>query len=217
MMTPTVLVFGFEPFGGETINPSAEVAMRLDGETISGHRVVSALLPVSFAAAPSVLAELLDRHAPALVIALGQAGGRAGISLERVAINLLDARIADNAGLQPVDEEVLPGGPGAYFTTLPVKAMQSRLQSLGVQSSLSLSAGSYVCNQIFYCLAHRLASEGSSARGGFIHVPWLPEQSARHAGEPDMAVHTMVYGIRAAISCALRTSDDLHVPGGSID
>ena len=161
------------------------------------------------------LAELLDRHHPELVIALGQAGGRKQISFERVAINLIDARIADNAGLQPIDVEVLRGGPGAYFSSLPLKAMQADLQALGVPSSLSLSAGSFVCNQVFYWLAHLLASEHPQARGGFIHVPWLPEQAERHAGEPGMPLAQMVVGVRAAIDCALRTRTDLDVAGGS--
>jgi len=212
---PVVLVLGFEPFAGDTINPSAEIANQLAGETIEAHRIVSGVLPVSFSDAPLVLAELLDRHKPTLVVALGQAGGRAGISFERVAINLIDARIADNAGLQPIDAEVLEGGPGAYFSTLPVKAMHAELSAHGVHSTLSLSAGSYVCNQVFYWLAHLLASEHESARGGFIHVPWLPQQSARHPGDPDMALDTMVYAIRKAIACALRIHDDLPISGGT--
>ncbi|MBL0165027.1 MAG: pyroglutamyl-peptidase I [Xanthomonadales bacterium] len=215
MNRPVVLVLGFEPFAGETINPSAEIAGQLDGLAIGGHQLVSSVLPVSFAEAPMQLAELLDRHHPELVIALGQAGGRKQISFERVAINLIDARIADNTGLQPIDVEVLRGGPGAYFSSLPLKAMQADLQALGVPSSLSLSAGSFVCNQVFYWLAHLLASEHPQARGGFIHVPWLPEQAERHAGEPGMPLAQMVVGVRAAIDCALRTRTDLDVAGGS--
>ncbi len=215
MSMPIVLLLGFEPFAGEAINPSAEIAGRLDGQTIGGHQLVASVLPVSFTDAPMQLAQLLDRHRPALVIALGQAGGRKEISFERVAINLIDARIADNAGLQPIDVEVLRGGPGAYFSTLPVKAMHMQLQSLGVPASLSLSAGSFVCNQVFYWLAHLLASEHPQARGGFIHVPWLPEQAERHAGEPGMPLAQMLIGVRAAIDCALRTRTDLGVAGGS--
>lgn len=215
MSRPVVLVLGFEPFGGETINPSAEIARRLDGRSIGEHRVVSEVLPVNFTDAPKRLAECLDQHRPELVIALGQAGGRKEISFERVAINLIDARIADNAGLQPIDAEILRGGPGAYFSTLPVKAMHAQLQALGVPSALSLSAGTFVCNQIFYWLAHLLASEHPQARGGFIHVPWLPEQAQRHPGEPGMLLELMVDGVRAAIECALRTSIDLDVAGGT--
>ncbi len=215
MNTPVVLVLGFEPFADETINPSAEIARQLEGQIISDHRVVSSVLPVSFTDAPIHLAECLDRYRPELVIALGQAGGRKQISFERVAINLIDARIADNTGLQPIDVEILRGGPGAYFSSLPLKAMHAQLQALGVPSSLSLSAGTYVCNQVFYWLAHLLASEHPQARGGFIHVPWLPEQAERHAGEPGMPLGQMVEGVRAAIDCALRTRTDLGVAGGT--
>lgn len=215
MKMPIVIVLGFEPFGGETINPSAEIARRLHGQSISEHRVVSDVLPVNFTDAPKRLAECLDQHRPELVIALGQAGGRKEISFERVAINLIDARIADNAGLQPIDVEILRGGPGAYFSTLPLKAMHAQLQALGVPSALSLSAGTFVCNQIFYWLAHLLASEHPQARGGFVHVPWLPEQVWRHAGEPCMPLEKMVDGVRAAIECALLTRSDLDITGGA--
>lgn len=215
MSRPIVLVLGFEPFADDAINPSAKIARRLDGESIGDHRIVSDVLPVSFSDAPIRLAECLDRYRPGLVIALGQAGGRHEISFERVAINLIDARIADNTGLQPIDVEILRGGPGAYFSTLPLKAMHAQLQALGVPSALSLSAGTFVCNQVFYWLAHLLASEHPQARGGFIHVPWLPEQAERHAGEQGMPLGLMVDGVRAAIECALRTQTDLNVAGGT--
>ncbi|HET9032358.1 MAG TPA: pyroglutamyl-peptidase I [Dokdonella sp.] len=215
MRTPVVLVLGFEPFADEAINPSAEIARRLDGELIAQHHVVSGILPVTFTDAPTRLAELLDQHRPQLVIALGQAGGRGEISLERVAINLIDARIADNAGLQPIDAEVLHAGPGAYFSTLPIKAIREELEALNVPSALSLSAGTYVCNQVAYWLGHLLATEHAPTRGGFIHVPWLPEQASRHPGEPSMPLEVMISGIRAAIECSLRTTTDLHVSGGT--
>ncbi|MCB1577308.1 MAG: pyroglutamyl-peptidase I, partial [Xanthomonadales bacterium] len=207
-------VAGFEPFAGESVNPSAEIARSLDGESIAGHRLVGAVLPVSFAEAPIALADLLERWRPALVIALGQAGGRSEVSLERIAVNLIDARIADNAGLQPIDQAVLEDGPGAYFTSLPVKAMCAAMRALDVPAALSLSAGSFVCNQVFYWLAHLLATEHTGLRGGFIHVPWLPGQLAAHPGEPCLPLSTLLRGIRAAIGCALTTTRDLEVAGG---
>lgn len=215
MSEPVVLVAGFEPFAGESVNPSAEIARSLDGESIAGHRLVGAVLPVSFAEAPIALADLLERWRPALVIALGQAGGRSEVSLERIAVNLIDARIADNAGLQPIDQAVLEDGPGAYFTSLPVKAMCAAMRALDVPAALSLSAGSFVCNQVFYWLAHLLATEHTGLRGGFIHVPWLPGQLAAHPGEPCLPLSTLLRGIRAAIGCALTTTRDLEVAGGS--
>lgn len=215
MNAPIVLVTGFEPFDAEAVNPAGLIAASLDGEIIEGHRVVGAILPVSFAQAPERLAALLDEYRPQLVIALGQAGGRIGITFERVAINLIDARIADNDGLQPVDAAVLNSGPAACFTSLPVKAMCAELDTLGVTSSLSLSAGSFVCNQVFYWLAHLIAREHPQARGGFIHVPWLPEQAARHGDAADMPLETQLLAIRAAIACALRTPEDIHFAAGS--
>ncbi|SFN25751.1 pyroglutamyl-peptidase I [Dokdonella immobilis] len=215
MSEPVVLIAGFEPFAGEPVNPSAEIARCLDGESIAGHRVVGAVLPVSFTEAPTALAEWLDRCRPALVIALGQAGGRSEISLERVAVNLIDARIPDNAGLQPIDKPVLEDGPMAYLSSLPVKAIRAALHELDVPASLSLSAGSFVCNQVFYWLAHLLATEHPGLRGGFIHVPWLPEQLVAHPGEPCLPLSTMLHGIRAAIACAVTTATDLEVAGGT--
>ncbi len=191
---PAVLLTGFEPFGGERINPAQEIVRALDGEIIAAHRVVGAILPVAFAATLPMLEDLLDSHRPTLVLALGQAGGRSEISLERVAINLIDARIADNDGLQPIDEEVIANAPGAYFSTLPVKAIE----------------------QVFYGLAHLLATRHPAARGGFVHVPWLPEQAARRGGQPSMALATMIDGVRAAIECSIATPRDLHVVGGAI-
>ncbi len=215
-VTQTILLTGFEPFGGERINPSQEIVRALDGETIAAHRVIGAILPVTFSATVPMLENLLTTHRPALVLALGQAGGRSEISLERVAVNLIDARIADNDGRQPIDEAVIAGAPGAYFSTLPVKAIEARLRTLGIPAAPSLSAGSFVCNQVFFGLAHLLATQHTSTRGGFVHVPWLPEQAAQRGGQPSMALATMIDGVRAALECAIATRRDLHVVGGAI-
>lgn len=212
---PAILLTGFEPFGGERVNPSREIVLALDGDVVAAHRVVGAVLPVAFASTYALLEALLEEHRPRLVLALGQAGGRGEISLERVAINLIDARIADNDGLQPIDEAVIADAPGAYFSTLPLKAMQARLRDLGIPAALSLSAGSYVCNQTFFALAHLLATRWPGVRGGFVHVPSLPEQAARQPGQPSMALETMVAGVRAALDCAVRTESDLSVAGGT--
>ncbi|WP_395681675.1 pyroglutamyl-peptidase I [Dokdonella sp.] len=211
----TILLTGFEPFGGESINPSQEIVRALDGTMIHGHRIVGAILPVAFTATVPMLEELLDANRPVLVLALGQAGGRSEISLERVAVNLIDARIADNDGLQPIDAAVVEGAPGAYFTSLPVKAIAQRLRELGIPAAPSLSAGSFVCNQVFFALAHLLATRHPLARGGFAHVPWLPQQAAMHAGQPSMALQTMIDGVRAALECAIGTHNDLSVSGGT--
>lgn len=212
---PVVLLTGFEPFDGECINPAQEVVRVLDGETIAAHHVVGAVLPVSFAATLPLLDALLERHRPALVVALGQAGGRSEITLERVAINLVDARIPDADGLQPVDAEVIEGAPFACATSLPVKAIVARLRALGIPAALSLSAGSYVCNQVFFALAHTLGTRLPGSRGGFVHLPWLPQQAACHAGQPSMSLATMAEGVREAIACSIANPRDLSVAGGT--
>ncbi|MDQ2971755.1 MAG: pyroglutamyl-peptidase I, partial [Pseudomonadota bacterium] len=142
----TILLTGFTPFAGETINPSWQAARALDGKIIEGHRVVAVELPTTFDGTPALLRRALRSTNPRVAIATGLAGGREGISLERVAINLIDARIPDNAGVQPVDASVIEGAPSAYFSSLPVKAMLAAMQSAGVPAELSFSAGSYVCN-----------------------------------------------------------------------
>ena len=215
MKTPVVLLFGFEPFGGEDINPAQEVVRELAGERIAGHRVVPAELPVTFDGALAALSDAIEREKPALVIGIGQAGGRARISVERVAINLIDARIPDNAGAQPVDVPVIEGADNAYFSSLPVKAMVAAMQSAGVPAELSFSAGSYVCNAAFFALMHLLATGHPDTRGGFIHIPYLPRQAVSHAGAPSMELGTLSKGIGIAIEAALQCQRDLALPLGT--
>ncbi len=212
---PVALVTGFAPFAGEDINPSQEIARALDGETIAGHRIVGAALPTEFAQSLPALEVLVDQYRPVLVLALGQAGGRSGISLERVAINLIDARIPDNAGAQPVDTPVVENAQNAYFSTLPVKAMLARLEAAGIPAAISHSAGTFVCNQVFFGLAHLLARRHSQIRGGFVHVPYLSEQAQRHAGAPGMPLESMIEALRLCLDTALTTHADLHYAAGS--
>ena len=214
--TDNVLVTGFEPFDGETVNPSQQIARALDATTIAGHRVIGASLPTEFARALATLEELIDRHRPGLVIALGLAGGSAGISLERVAVNLIDARIPDNAGAQPVDVAVVENAPNAYFSTLPIKAMRTRLLQAGIPAAISHSAGTFVCNQVFFGLAHRLATRHPGLRGGFVHVPWLPEQAARHADAPHLPLERMLEAVRLCVETALLTPADVHYAAGTL-
>jgi pyroglutamyl-peptidase len=216
---PTVLITGFDAFGGDTVNPSWLVAQALDGEIIQGHRIVAAQLPTEFVTSRKVLAGLLRKHRPALVLCLGLAGGRARLSLERVAINVQDARIADNAGAQPIDQRIIARGPAAYFSTLPIKAMLQAIEAEGVPAEISQTAGTFVCNHIFYALMHHLTisvrqSPRSSRppRGGFIHVPYLPVQ-----GTPYLPLDDMVRGLRAACACALTTDKDLAHGAGALN
>lgn len=211
----TLLLTGFAPFGGETLNPSWEAVRRLDGERLGDLTVVAAQLPTEFGAALRVLDELLERHRPTLVVAVGQAGGRAELSLERIAINVDDARIPDNAGRQPIDEPVVAGGPAAYFSTLPIKAMTRVLRDAGIPAAVSQTAGTFVCNHVFYGLLHRL--QGSGVRGGFIHIPYLPAQAAHQPGASSMALETLIAGLRLALTCAATTQADLREGGGQLD
>lgn len=210
---PTVLLTGFDPFGGESINPSWQAVQRLHHKRIAGHKVVAAQLPTVFDASLLELARLLEAHRPALVICVGQAGGRAAISLERIAINVNDARIPDNAAAQPVDTPVVADGPAAYFSSLPIKAMLQALQQEGIAAEVSQTAGTFVCNHVFYGLMHELATRRGfkRTRGGFVHVPWLPGQ-----GQPCMGTDELVRGLRVAIATAVATATDIRQGAGSL-
>ncbi|QDL38799.1 pyroglutamyl-peptidase I [Rhodoferax sediminis] len=210
---PTVLLTGFDAFGGERLNPSWLAVQALHGHQVTGHRVIAARLPTVFDESLHVLRGLLKQYRPALVICVGQAGGRSALSLERVAINVNDARIADNAAAQPVDTPVIADGPAAYFTTLPIKAMLAALRQAGVAVEVSQTAGTFVCNHVFYGLMHLLATQRGCkrTRGGFIHVPYLPEQ-----GAPAMTLDDMVHGLRLALRCALTTQRDIVQGAGAV-
>lgn len=175
-----ILVTGFEPFGGQSLNPSWQVAHALNGLTLKGAQVVSVQLPCVFAQALPALQQAMAQHRPDIVLALGQAEGRCDFSVERVAINVMDARIADNAGAQPIDVPVIAGGPAAYFSTLPIKSLVAGLKAAGFPASVSQTAGTFVCNQVFYALQHALAGQG--VHSGFVHLPLLPEQAAHWKG-----------------------------------
>ena len=208
----TILVTGFEPFGGESENPSQEIAQQLNGHVVARHRLIGRILPCVFGAANQELRGLLDEFQPAAVICVGQAGGRKEITPERVAINVDDARIPDNAGAQPVDRPVVPRGPAAYWSTLPIKAIVRALRARGIPAAVSQTAGTFVCNHVFYGLMHELRRQ-KKVRGGFIHVPFLPEQA--RAGQPSLTLETMTAAIGAAVAVALRIRRDARSAGGA--
>lgn len=207
-----VLITGFEPFGGESINPSWEVAKILAKQP----HIDAVQLPCVFDRSLDVLREKIQALQPDVVICIGQAGGRSSIEIERVAINLNDASIPDNQGNQPIDTAIVPHAPAAYFTTLPAKAMVQAVKNAGVPASLSLSAGSYVCNHAMFGLLHFLAESFPQTRGGFIHIPFLPEQGVQHRNAPTMALDTLVKGLNIAVETALHTEHDLQIVGGAI-
>ncbi|ROM55931.1 pyroglutamyl-peptidase I [Pseudomonas canadensis] len=210
----TVLLTGFEPFDKDLVNPSWEAVRQLDGVQLAPDvQIVARRLPCAFATAGECLTRLIDELRPAMVIATGLGPGRSTLSIERVAINVNDARIPDNLGEQPVDTAVIADGPAAYFTTLPIKAMVKAVREAGIAASVSQTAGTFVCNQVFYLLQHALA--GSGVRSGFIHVPFLPEQVAG-SQQPSMALGRMVAGLQVALLAAWQTLVDVKEAGGQV-
>jgi pyroglutamyl-peptidase len=196
-----LLLTGFEPFDGSTLNPSQSVVQALAAAPPVGVQLHTAILPVERLRGPLALLQALQAVQPEAVICLGEASRRAAISIERLAVNLLDYRIPDNQGVQVVDEAIRPDGPAAYFATLPVRRMLQAVEAVGVPVGLSLSAGTFLCNQVLYTLLDHLALAGSDIPAGFIHLPALPEQAAvKRPPIPSMSLETMVTGIRAAIA-----------------
>ena len=199
----TILVAAFEPFDGATVNPALE-AVRLLPERIGGRRVVRLKLPVSFSRCPKVIDDALAAERPEVALCVGQASGRASLSVERVAINLIDARIPDNDGVQPHDVPVREGDASAYFATVSVKGMVGAAVSQGVPAELSCTAGTFVCNAAMYELLSFQAREQPGSRGGFIHVPCLPEQVAGcEGGLPSMSLSTTARGLELLVGAAL--------------
>lgn len=200
-----LLLTGFEPFGESKLNPSEQVVRALERERIAGVELYTAILPVDRVRGPAALLRAVRAARPDAVVCLGEAARRVAISIERVAINLLDFRIADNAGNKATDEPIVPGAPAAYFCTLPVRAMYDAVRAAGVPAELSLSAGTYLCNQVTYVLLHDLAQQQLEIPAGFVHLPALPAQVAtRDTLLPTMSLETMVLGVRAGIGVIAR-------------
>jgi len=212
----TLLVTGFEPFAGETLNPSWEAAKAVDGERVGGTRLAARQLPCVIGNAQQMLAAAIDETRPALVLCMGLAGGRAEIAVERVAVNLVDARIPDNAGQQPVDEPVVADGPAAYFARLPVKTLVRALRDQDIPATLSYSAGTYACNAVFYALLHTIATQRPELRGGFIHLPCLPAMEACRNGAPSLPLDTLVRAVRILAGTALAVEQDLLIASGAL-
>ncbi len=216
-----ILVTGFEPFGGQSLNPSWEVARALHGLQLQGAQVVAVQLPCVFAQALPALQQALAQHTPDIVLALGQAEGRCDLSVERIAINVMDARIPDNAGAQPIDVPVIAGGPASYFSTLPIKSLVAGLRASGFPASVSQTAGTFVCNQVFYALQHTLAGQG--VHSGFVHLPLLPEQAAHWPGPslPSWPVSLQLAAVKQALDLLvahrLQGGADLPLGGGTLN
>jgi pyroglutamyl-peptidase len=187
-----VLLTGFEPFGKATLNPSGEIVKQ-----ISGDNIVTAILPVAYAQSAERLLALIAEHKPDVVICLGQAEGRTHISPEKVAINLDDARLADNEGVLRNDMKILEGGPVAYESTLPIKEIVKAINDAGVPAAVSLSAGAFLCNHVFYVAQDYF--KGTKVRSGFVHVPLMDEQAGEFPGLPTMPLDQMVKAVRTML------------------
>lgn len=209
------LVTGFEPFGGDKINPSSLATNHLK-KRISGVTVHTAVLPCSYAHSAGALREAIEEVRPDIVLCVGLAGGRAELCLERVAINVQDARIRDNDGRQPIDKPVVKDGPAAHFSTLPIKACVAEMRKAGLPAAVSNTAGTFVCNHIFYSLLDIAASHPIPMRGGFLHVPYVPEQVARLGAAPSMALDDIVQGIEIVVAVSANRTTDIHTAEGRL-
>jgi pyroglutamyl-peptidase len=218
MPNAVILLTGFEPFGGEDINPSWLVAQSLHGLRLADAQVQALCLPTVFDQALAPLKKALRQHQPQLVLCLGQASGRAELTPERVAININDARIADNAGQRPIDQPVVARAPAAYFSTLPIKAMVAAMLQAGLPAAVSQTAGTFVCNHVFYGLMHALRRR-PGVRGGFMHLPLLPQQNSEADIRPCLPLADMVRGVHVALQAAWQLQSDggpdLRVTGGT--
>ena len=202
-----ILLTGFEPFGDYKDNPSGEVARALDGRAVGGATVRSAILPVHHVRAEAVVAQLVADLSPRAIVHLGLAGGRARVALERIAVNVMDFEIADNSGYRASGEPCVPGGPAAYFSTLPLDAMLEALTAEGVPAYLSSTAGTYLCNQTFFTTRHLLESRRAATPAGFIHLPLSPSMVIT-AGldQPSMDVPLMLRAVETALRVVARST-----------
>ena len=212
-----ILLTGFDPFGGESINPSWEVVRRIP-EKIKDAEIKKIQIPTVFKKSFEVLKNEIDSFNPDVVICVGQAGGRQGITPERIAINVDDARIADNENNQPIDFPIQKDGESAYFSTLPIKAMVDKMTESGFSASVSNSAGTFVCNHIMYQVLYYASKNHPSLKAGFIHVPFLPEQVKENNQYPSMKLEEMVEALTLCIETVIDYQDkeDLKTIGGAI-
>ncbi len=202
-----ILVTGFDPFGNENINPAYEAVKALP-DSIEETQIIKLQVPTIFEKAPKVLEAALLTYKPDAVICVGQAGGRADITIEKVAINLQEARIPDNEGKKPIDAKVKEDGDVAYFASLPIKAIVRRLQQEDIPASISYTAGTYVCNALLYTLMYLIDKKKLNTIGGFVHVPYIPEQVvSKPSGTPSMSRGIIIEALQLIIKTVAKNTD----------
>lgn len=210
-----LLLTAFDPFGGETVNPAQE-AVKMVSSRVGNVEIIKCVVPTVFGKSIKAVAAAIEDCRPDAVLCIGQAGGRADLTPERIAINLDDASIADNEGNRPVDTPIFPDGKPAYFSTLPVKAMVAAIRAAGIPASLSNTAGTFVCNHLMYGVLYTLEKYYPGVRGGFLHVPYIPSQVTGGRGIPSMSAADIVRGLEAAIAAIGEKGRDITVSEGKI-
>lgn len=211
-----VLVTGFNPFGGESINPAFE-AVKLLPDVILDAQIIKLEIPTVFQKGPDTVYNAIQENQPDYVLCIGQAGGRSQMTPEWVGINFRNARISDNEGNQPVQTSVIEGGPTAYFTMLPVFCMVEKMKKNGIPASVSYSAGTYVCNDVMYSLLHYCHTQFKNVKGGFMHVPYATEQVVNHPAQtPAMNLNDIARGIELSVQAILENDEDIKVVSGEI-
>ena len=208
-----ILVTGFDPFGGEKINPAIESVKRLPDKILDAE-IIKLEIPTVIGKSVDKIREKIKEVEPDVVLSIGQAGGRPDITVERVGINCDDCRIKDNEGNQPIDEKVVEDGPAAYFATIPIKAMVEHIKEGKIPASVSNTAGTFICNHVLYGVCHIKATEYPNMRTGFIHIPFLPEQVTDKKNMLSMALETIVKGLELAIEAIITNEEDIVVTGG---
>ena len=212
-----ILVTGFDPFGGDKVNPAFE-AVKLLPDTIAGAEVVKIEIPTVYGKSGEVVEDSIKQHKPDVVLCIGQAGGRSTVTVEKVAINLAEARIKDNEGNQPIDLPLKADGENAYFATVPVKAMVNNIRKHGIPANISYSAGTFVCNDVMYNLLYMINKKYPEIKGGFIHVPFAPEQVIERAdGTASMPVEMIAKALEYAIEAIFAEEEDIKDAMGTID
>ncbi len=211
-----ILFTGFDPFGGEPINPSWEAVKNMK-DSIGSADIIKIMIPTVFKKSLEVIEEAIEKYKPDAIVSVGQAGGRFDITPERVAINIDDARIKDNEGNQPIDNKIFDDGQPAYFSSLPVKAIVKYIKDSGIPSSVSNTAGTFVCNHVMYGVLYLIDKKYPGIRSGFIHVPYITSQIIKKPNQPSLSLNDITKSLELSAKAIVENYDDIKVIGGTIN